>query len=241
MFKVSRHHSSFTKKSVQSGFIQAALLFGIALMTAVLGGFALANRSPTSQTDLEQAKVNASVILKQASDLRDGVARYSSDFGSSTVQNSMNFSADPGTGLFDPAARYASPQIMPQSAFAAPTAILPVAVTDGGTLVDELAAGHWYFNNATAGSGLGGAGVDPMVVLPGLRADVCARVNNLLYGLPATEGQIPVATSALTAWTNKETAADGTISGLADVAGWPEGCIKTSDASYVYFKAVQEN
>ena len=40
----------------QQGFIQAALLFGIALITAVLGGFALANRSPTSQTDAEQAK-----------------------------------------------------------------------------------------------------------------------------------------------------------------------------------------
>ena len=34
----------------QAGFIQAALLFGIALITAVLGGYALANRTPTSQT-----------------------------------------------------------------------------------------------------------------------------------------------------------------------------------------------
>lgn len=38
--------AAFLRKQKQAGFIQAALLFGIALMTAVLGGFALANRSP---------------------------------------------------------------------------------------------------------------------------------------------------------------------------------------------------
>lgn len=220
------------QKSAQSGFIQAALLFGIALMTAVLGGFALANRSPTSQTDVEQAKVNASVILKQASDLRDGVARYSSDFGSSAVETTMDFTNAVGVGLFDPAARYASPQIMPTSAFVAgpATVIQPL-----GT--NPLVAGHWYFNNATAGNGLGGPGVDPMVVLPGLREDVCARVNILLYGA----NTVPVATTALADWSNNTTAVDGAISGLAGVAGWPEGCIETSDGSFVYFKAVQEN
>ena len=109
------------RKLHQQGFIQAALLFGIALITAVLGGFALANRSPTSQTDAEQAKVNASVILKQASDLRDGVARYASDFGSSAVLNTLDLSATANTGLFDPQFRYASPQIMPRATFRDPT------------------------------------------------------------------------------------------------------------------------
>jgi hypothetical protein len=214
-------------QSAQAGFIQAALLFGIALMTAVLGGFALANRSPTSQTDVEQAKVNASVILKQASDLRDGVARYSSDFGSSAVEDTMDFTNTTGVGLFDPTARYASPQIMPTAAFNAgedSTIKAPSA----------LVAGHWYLNRATAGDGLGGAGVDPMVVLPGLRQDVCGRVNTLLYGA----NTIPVATAALTAWT---TDADGGLGTAGDTEGWPEGCIQTSDSKYVYFKAIQEN
>lgn len=151
MCNVSRQHLIFAKKSAQSGFIQAALLFGIALMTAVLGGFALANRSPTSQTDVEQAKVNASVILKQASDLRDGVARYSSDFGSSAVTNTMTFAATGDAGLFNPTARYASPQVMPSAAFdvaSAPTA-------DDIKTPDTLVAGHWYLNRNTAGNGLG--------------------------------------------------------------------------------------
>jgi hypothetical protein len=215
-------------KSRQGGFIQAALLFGIALITAVLGGFALANRSPTSQTDQEQAKVNASVILKQASDLRDGVARFASDFGSSAVTNNLDFSADPNQGLFDAAARYASPQIMPTSAFGLgeSTAIQ----TPAGNV-----AGHWYLNKATIGNSLATGLADPMVILPGLRMDVCGRVNKLLYGSDA----IPASTAALADW--KTISTDGGIAALPAVAGWPEGCVATSDTKYVYFKVVQEN
>ena len=215
-------------KQKQAGFIQAALLFGIALMTAVLGGFALANRSPTSQTDTEQAKVNASVILKQASDLRDGVARFASDFGASSVVGTLDFSSTASQGLFDPAARYASPQIMPTTAFAAgeDVTIKPPTATS---------AGHWYINKVTPGNALGSATVDPMVILPGLRQDVCGRVNTLLYGAPT----IPAAGTDLSVWTTATV--DGAISGVAGVAGWPEGCISTSDSKYVYFKAIQEN
>lgn len=230
MRKVPRPQPIFAKKSTQSGFIQAALLFGIALMTAVLGGFALANRSPTSQTDVEQAKVNASVILKQASDLRDGVARYSSDFGSSAVITEMTFDATTEDGLFNPAARYASPQIMPTSTFD----IAIGATVDDIKTPGPLVAGHWYLNRTTAGNGLASASADPMVVLPGIRSDVCGRVNTLLYGA----NTIPVGTGAYLAWT---TNVDGGISAVAAAAGWPEGCIQTSDSRYVYFKTIQEN
>jgi hypothetical protein len=202
-------------------------------MTAVLGGFALANRSPTSQTDVEQAKVNASVILKQASDLRDGVARYSSDFGSSAVTDTMSFDATGDDGLFNPSSRYASPQVMPSAAFdvtSEPTA-------DDIKTPSALAAGHWYLNRATAGNGLGGVDPDPMVVLPNLRSDVCGRVNTLLYGA----NTIPVSTSAIAAWIGDT---NGGVSGVAGVAGWPEGCVQTTGDTpvrYVYFKTVQEN
>ena len=205
--------ATLLRKQKQTGFIQAALLFGIALMTAVLGGFALANRSPTSQTDVEQAKVNASVILKQASDLRDGVARYSSDFGSSAVQTALDFSNTTNQGLFDPAARYASPQIMPTTAFANGEDTVIKAPS-------ALSAGHWYINKVTPGKGLATGAVDPMVILPGLRQDVCGRVNTLLYGTST----IPVAGTALSVWTTGTTDAGiSAISTAPDPAGWPEG------------------
>ncbi|GLR27309.1 hypothetical protein [Limnobacter litoralis] len=214
----------------QQGFIQAILLFGIALMAAILGGFALANRSPTSQTDTEQAKVNASVALKQGSDLQTGVLRFGNDFGSSAITNTMDFSSTTNQGLFDPAARYASPQVMPASAFASPS---DPAIAAPST----YEAGHWYLNKATAANAIGTAAVDPMAVLPDLRSDVCARIDNMLYGASA----IPVSTGALSDWANATTPADGGISAVAAVAGWAEGCVQTSDAKYVYFKVVQEN
>lgn len=219
------------RKLHQQGFIQAALLFGIALITAVLGGFALANRSPTSQTDAEQAKVNASVILKQASDLRDGVARYASDFGSSAVLNTLDLSATANTGLFDPQFRYASPQIMPRATFRDPTSTYATIKSPSAA-----AAGHWYINKATIGNTLATGAADPMVILPGIREDVCGRVNNLLYGSSA----IPASTAAVADWV---AGTDGGISAEAAVLGWPEGCVATSDGTpeYVYFKAVQEN
>lgn len=214
----------------QQGFIQAILLFGIALMAAILGGFALANRSPTSQTDTEQAKVNASVALKQGSDLQTGVLRYGNDFGSSAITNDLDFSSTSNKGLFDPAARYASPQVMPASAFASATDPMIAAPSPNE-------AGHWYLNKATAANAIGTTALDPMVVLPDLRSDVCARIDNMLYG----SSTVPVSNGASTDWANETTPKDGGISALADVAGWAEGCVQTSDAKYVYFKVVQEN
>jgi hypothetical protein len=230
MSKFKRQQILHGQSRAQSGFIQAALLFGIALMTAVLGGFALANRSPTSQTDVEQAKVNASVVLKQSSDLRDGVARYSSDFGSSAVTNTMTFAATGDPGLFNPSARYASPQVMPSAAFD----VASVATADDIKAPSALVAGHWYLNRATAGNGIGSATEDPMVVLPYLLPEVCRRVNTLLYGA----NTIPVGTGAAADWIGD---ADGGISGVAGAAGWAEGCVQTSDSRYVYFKTVKEN
>jgi hypothetical protein len=227
-----KRQAMFTKRPAQSGFIQAALLFGIALMTAVLGGFALANRSPTSQTDVEQAKVNASVILKQASDLRDGVARYSSDFGSSSVTSTMTFESTGNQGLFNPTARYASPQIMPTSVFETGVDTQNGTTADDIKAPDTLVAGHWFLNRGTAGNGLASTANDPMVILPGLLPEVCRRVNTLLYGA----NTIPVATGALTAWLT-----DGNGGIPAGAEGWPEGCVQTSDSRYVYFKTIQEN
>ncbi|MCQ8897576.1 hypothetical protein NQT62_14130 [Limnobacter humi] len=223
-----RNKPAWPRRHHQFGFIQAALLFGIALMTAILGGFALANRSPTSQTDVEQAKVNASVILKQASDLRDGVSRFASDFGASAVLNTLDFSATASQGLFDPTARYALPQIMPTSAFNA-------TVANAAPSANQ--AGHWFYNRGTPGKGIGSGSADPLVFLPSVRQDVCERVNRLLYGGPG----IPVATAALSTW--QTIGGDGGLSGATgtDPTGWPEGCVQTSDNSYLYFKVVQEN
>ncbi|NJM31891.1 MAG: hypothetical protein HC848_02075 [Limnobacter sp.] len=216
--------------SHQAGFIQAALLFGIALMTAILGGFALANRTPTGATDTEEAKVNASVILKQASDLRDGVQRYAVDFGSTAVTSTMTFNSTATTGLFDPAARYASPQVMPASVFA--------AGADTTIKSTAPAAGHWYFVENHSGNSVGTGTADPMVALPDIKQAVCQRINTMLYGSPT----IPTITYTLTDVTTDQAANLATSAGTAVPAGWAEGCYQLETSSdYIYFKIVQEN
>lgn len=217
----------------QEGFIQAALLFGIALITAVLGGYALANRTPTSQTDQEQAKVNASVILKQAADLRDGVQRYSSDNGSTAILASLDFST--GTdGLFNVTNRYASPQVMPSTVFdsGAPGPITTIKAPSAGS------AGHWYLMKTHVGNGIGSNAADPMVALPDIREDVCGRVNRLLYG----SDTIPTVTGAITTITADTVLDLASSAGTAVPAGWAEGCYQLETGSeFVYFKVLQEN
>lgn len=217
----------------QEGFIQAALLFGIALITAVLGGYALANRTPTSQTDQEQAKVNASVILKQAADLRDGVQRYSSDNGSSAVQNTMDFSTG-ANGLFNVTNRYASPQVMPSTVFDgnAPAPIKSIKAPAAKV------AGHWYFVKTHSANGIGSSTSDPMVALPDIRQDVCERVNRLLYGAP----DVPTVTGAIATVTDDTVLDLSASAGTAIPSGWAEGCYQLETGSeYVYFKVLQEN
>lgn len=228
-----RVNLNLSQRGPEAGFIQAALLFGIALMTAVLGGFALANRTPTSQTDVEQAKVNASVILKQGSDLRDGIQRFASDNSSDAVKgtaatNNMTF-GDTGSGLFNPANRYASPQTMPASAFATTASAVPKAP-------EARAAGHWYFSRIRTLPGIGDpAAVDPIVLITDLGSKVCDRINAILYGPNAT-------TETLTAGTLANVKDDtGTVTFAAGNTNQPEACVKTTDNKHVYFKVVQEN
>lgn len=219
----------------QQGFIQAALLFGIALMTAVLGGFALANRTPTSQTDVEQAKVNASVILKQGSDLRDGVQRYASDNGSAAVKETMDFSIG-NAGLFNPTNRYASPQTVPKSAFST----LALATYTDIKPPSAKVAGHWYWQTQITVPGIGSdsaGGNDPMVFIPEIKKEVCEQINRQLYGVPSS---LPLTTGALSDFTGT---GGVTLAGTT-IGNKPEGCVSYDDAGtskYIYFKVVQEN
>lgn len=226
----------------ERGFIQAALLFGIALMTAVLGGFALANRTPTSQTDAEEAKVNASVILKQASDLRDGVQRFSADEGSQAVLDTMTFDTSTTTGLFDATSRYASPQIMPQSVF--DTADFSAIVT---TATTNWSAAHWRLNKTVNLIDMGtSGGADPIVVLANISDLACSRLNQLLYGESFTT---PTSSLTMAVWAGSAdgtTTAPGTVNPVGTPAhlsganGLAEVCVAASDGN-VFYKVVQEN
>ncbi len=222
---ISRSLSSVP--SQQEGFIQGAILFGIALLTAVIGGFAMANRTPTSQTTTEQAKVNASVFLKQGADLSEGVARLAFDGGSVST---MTFDTNSG-GLFEPARQYALVQRGPAAAY-------------GGTPTNvnsATQAGSYALKSNVKVPNVGTTSDDTIVSTVFTDVGTCRRINNMLYGIAITAAP-PDGVGTATAWGIGAGAVDLTGStDAATISGWSEGCLTTATAgSYVYFKVVKE-
>jgi hypothetical protein len=212
----------------QEGFIQGAILFGIALLTAVIGGFAMANRTPTSQTTTEQAKVNASVFLKQAADLSEGVARFAFDGGSVAAMTFDNASG----GLFETSKQYALVQRGPAGAY-------------GGTPTNvnsATQAGSYALKKNVLVPSVGTTADDTVVSTVFTDVNTCRRINNMLYGTSITAAP-PDGVGTATAWAIGAGAVDLSTSGdAATISGWSEGCLTTATAgSYVYFKVVKES
>lgn len=160
-----------TAKAKQGGFIQGAILFGLAVLVAVIGAFALANNGSSSSADKETDKVNAGVILKQGSDLRDAASRYLSD------GNAIGSLAFTNASLFDPAKGYGSAPSAPARVF---SATQNAYVLDAGT---------------TAVSGQGTTAADYTATLIGLTQGVCERINNTLYNTPMLDDAVTGALS----------------------------------------------
>ena len=90
------------------------ILFGIALIAAVIGAFALSGKGATKSTSSEEAKLAASTLLKQAGDLQEAIQRYRSDRGGF---NGMSFSTDANTGLFNTTDRFATQLVGPPKGY----------------------------------------------------------------------------------------------------------------------------
>lgn len=166
----------------QQGFIQGAILVGLALLVVVVAGFSLANRDAASSTSKEKARMDASVILKQAVDLKDAVFRGFAD------ANGNNFST------------YAT---LRTSGYITE---IPTAPTDSAAGVTPV----WGGTNGNLGvaslTGFGSTGGDWYIHATPISDEVCRRINAALYGsstIPlVSEINFNVTTNALTMSTN---------------------------------------
>lgn len=206
----------------QAGFMNALIMFGIALIVAMMAAWAIANRSSNTNSNTEQVKMSASVILKEASDLRDGFARALSDGINPSV---ITFDQTANTGLFQPTKGYASQQTTPIR-----------AMDTAGTAANFV----WNYNNAVKIKGIGAdASADFVVTLGDLSLEVCERINNMLYNIPM--GTAPLAgVGTLANYTTLPAAIDLSAS-LAGRDGKTDLCVATSDSKYVYYKVMVEN
>lgn len=213
----------------QEGFIQAAILFGIAILTAVIGGFALANRTPLGSKDHQQAKVNASVFIKQGYNLREGASRFGYDKGS---LNTMTFDTTTGTGLFDTAKPYALVQVGPSVSYGGGVAI--------NIMPSDPRAGSYTLHKNITILDIDSASAEWLAATVFSDALACQAINVILLGSSAPASP-PVTALTAAQWLS------GTWSETLPVeaTGWYEGCLAsaTPDGSgnkFVYFRVLRE-
>jgi hypothetical protein len=193
-------NSGFAPQRRQGGFIQGAILFALVIIAVVVAAFSLANRDNQNNADTEQARVNASFMLKVGNDLQSAVSRAIADGAPpSNVINDLTFtptSASGKVGLFDPALRYLSAPSYPETALA--PGITSVTYGWQSRVVSGVGS-----DDATAGT-------EAILTVGGLDPAVCARINTTANGTLVTAS--PPADVA--------TAIGGTLL-------WREGCVGT--------------
>lgn len=213
-------NSGFAPRRRQGGFIQGAILFALVIIAVVVAAFSLANRDSQSSADTEQARVNASFVLKVGNDLQTGVNRAVADGLTLDKLNATNVvftgatSTATALNLFDPTLKYVVRPQFPPTALATSTTTQPFGGSDGA---GTGATATWAKKAIT---GAGGTDEEAIITIPGLKADVCKRINVTANNVLVT-ADLP-----------------------ADLAGatatWREGCFGpgTASGSHTYFRVV---
>jgi hypothetical protein len=201
--------SGFAPRRRQGGFIQGAILFALVIIAVVVAAFSLANRDSQSSADSEQARVNASFVLKVGNDLQTGVNRAIADgFPAKDVKGKLVFKTA-STGqldLFDSTLKYL---IRPQF----PTTALQDAAKQPFDATTPLAS----FSAAVV-VGAGSGDKETIIEVSNLKEDVCKRINVTTNGKLVTD------------------APDATVAAAA-LLGKREGCVGSGTA-FSYFRVV---
>ena len=216
--------SGLAPRRRQGGFIQGAILFALVIIAVVVAAFSLANRDNQSSADTEQARVNATFVLKVGNDLQSAINRAIADgLLPAEISTKVKFDASASSSsvlnLFDQDLKYLARPEFPATALAT-SAVQPFLGTSGGTGATAVFATDKALNN------VGGTGKEVIVQVPGLAKAVCQRINTTVNGDLVT-GTPPASFANAT-----------DISGSN--RGWREGCFGVGDTTtpYTYFRAV---
>jgi hypothetical protein len=208
--------------------LAGAIFLVIILIGMVMGALAYMNRGYNTGVTEQSARINASVMMKQGSDLKDGFDRMQITTG--TTASTITFDSDVTTGLFNPApgAQYAIRPMPPANAVV-PSATPPV----------------FTYSQHVQLPGVGASSTPDIVATLGdVNKITCQAVNHALYNDPSSD-EPPVSAGSLSDWTPAVAASGSTIDDSGSVAVnynmRSEGCVATSDGHFVYYKALSEN
>lgn len=211
----------FTKKPLsmpkkQEGFIQNLILPGLILLGAIVAVVALmSNGSSTTDTSKEQAGIYSSAVLAQGVTMKEAVQRAIADgVTSANLTTSLT--------------------VLTTNKYIASNA-LPTPPR-GSEATGATPA--WTFSNLVvaadgAGTDLGTAAADDVLLLSDLNKEVCVRINNKLYG----ETVIKANDAAIGAAVTGTAAAAPTIPAAAQASA-AEGCLPAGSDKYTYYKVV---
>ncbi len=211
--------SGFAPRRRQGGFIQGAILFALVIIAVVVAAFSLANRDSQSSADSEQARVNASFVLKVGNDLQTGVNRAIADgFNPANLDpegegGNMVFNSDPSDGdtlnLFEENLKYMIRPQFPPTALVDPEDQPFADQTDNG--VGLVLANITDVGDANAS--------EAVVTVTGIKEDVCKRINVTANGV-LVSADLPAAVGG-------------------DDGNWREGCYAVAETGpFVYFRVV---
>ena len=204
--------SGLAPRRRQGGFIQGAILFALVIIAVVVAAFSLANRDSQSSADTEQARVNASFVLKVGNDLQTGINRAIADgFSPANLEGNMVFNNGASDGdtlnLFEENLKYI---VRPQF----PTTAL---VPDGEQPFRDASTNdvEWVVTAITDAGDINQA--EAVITVTGLREDVCKRINVTANGV-LVSADLP-----------------GAVGG--EDGDWREGCF-TDGTAFTYFRVV---
>lgn len=256
-------------RKTEAGFIQGALIVGLALLAAVIATFALSGR--TKNITPEQARAFASAVVEQGNKIKEGfVVAQADGFNADRVSLDLKpVSGDENAaGLFNVEFNWAVEQIAPEKA--------ALGINGQKNILNE----GWSYSTGTVIPGVGTAAPETVVTIAGLSQEVCQRINASLYNTlptaipgastyvtadqkaPTVDGRRTASNAAFGAGpfltdADVEAVADAnlhiaenlglvaaqSLAGAELIDGKTEGCVASADPTadgFVYFKVILE-
>jgi len=260
-----------TKYNSQSGFAIGTILLAVVLIAAIVSAIAIASRGSSSQSNREGARVQASTILQQGINLKQGFDRMS---GTGTLAANVVLSdSDTAAGGPDGLGNTSTLGTGAAAAINFTTGTNCIAgdpciydPTNGGTTAQSpptaaLFAGapagvRYIIRNLTVNRGgteIGTAAADRVILLSGLRDDVCRQLNQMAASVNVSNA--PNTSGVAVLFTNAAGGQDAgaatvlTAVGVGDAAGAPqaavpspEGCVQQQGVAnqFMYYKVIAE-
>jgi hypothetical protein len=221
----------------EAGFIQSLVIGGIALMAAAAVAYTTLSHSANSSSADQNAKVQAATIISQGVAVKNVVDVY---LTANWATTDLMFNGAPGpsvgqggqavliTDNTDPSYRK---QIFNPSVSGGIAAPIPPSVA----MANNTATDYWFYR--TPGlvlTGVGSGGTDILMVLPDIKLAICQQINALVNNDSLTA--VPYVTNVAAA--GFETGASAITTVAAGGVPRSEGCLKSTDGVYVYYRAL---